>query len=41
MVNEEVIYFIANVVVLLNTHIGKQRYYVNHKHEVICVAVSN
>lgn len=39
--NEEVIYFIASVVILLNVHIGKQRYYVGHGSEVISSAVSN
>jgi WD40 repeat protein len=41
LINEEVVYFIAAVVVLLNPHIGKQRYYVGHPHEVISCCVSN
>lgn len=33
-------YFIASVVVLLNTSIRRQRFYLNHNSEVISIAVS-
>jgi WD40 repeat protein len=41
LVNEEMVYFVANVVVLLNPNICKQRFYVQHEQEVISCAVSN
>lgn len=41
LVNEELIYFVANVVILLNPNICKQRFYIHHELEVICCAVSN
>lgn len=41
LVNEEVIFFIANVIVLLNPNICKQRFYLQHDQEIISVAVSN
>ena len=28
--NEEIVYFIASVVVLLNTNVNKQRFYLSH-----------
>ena len=31
LVNEEVIYFIANVIVLLNFNVCKQRFYLQHE----------
>jgi WD40 repeat protein len=41
LVNEEFIYFIANIVVLLNANICKQRFYIQHEKEVLSCAVSN
>lgn len=38
--NEEIIYYVASVVVLLNINVNKQRFYLSHDQEVICVAVS-
>ena len=38
--NEELVYYIASVVVLLNTRVNKQRFYLSHNQEVISVAVS-
>lgn len=39
--NEEIIYYVASVVVLLNINVNKQRFYLGHDQEVICVAVSS
>ena len=39
--NEEIIYFVASVVVLLNQNVNKQRFYLSHDQEVISMAVSN
>ena len=38
--NEEIVYFIASVVVLLNTNVNKQRFYLSHDQEVISIAIS-
>ena len=38
--NEELIYFVASVVIMLNPTTVKQRFYVRHDQEVICAAVS-
>lgn len=37
---EELIYYVACVIVLLNTNVNKQRFYLSHDQEVIAVAVS-
>ena len=41
VINEEIIFFIASVVVLLNPAICQQRHYVNHDKPVISCAVSH
>ena len=37
---DEIVYYVASVIVLLNTQINKQRFYLSHDNEVISVAVS-
>ena len=38
---EEIIYFVSNIVVLLNKHLNRQRFYTQHSQEVISLAVTN
>jgi WD40 repeat protein len=38
--NEELIFYVASVIILLNCNIKKQRHYLNHTQEVISIAVS-
>lgn len=38
---EEIIYFVSNIVILLNKHLNRQRFYTQHTQEVIALAVSN
>jgi hypothetical protein len=37
---DELVFYVASVIVLLNTQINKQRFYLSHDNEVISVAVS-
>jgi hypothetical protein len=39
--SEEVAYFTASIVVLYNTRLNVQRFYLQHDAEVISLAVSN
>jgi hypothetical protein len=39
--NEEIVYFVSNVVILLNVHLNRQRFYTQHAQEIISLAVSN
>lgn len=39
--NEEIIYFVSNTVILFNIHLNKQRFYTQHRQEIISLAVSN
>lgn len=41
VINEEIIFFIASVVVLLNPAICQQRHYIHHEQQVISCAVSH
>jgi WD40 repeat protein len=38
--HNELIYFVASIVILFNTTVNKQRFYIGHDQEVISVAVS-
>jgi WD40 repeat protein len=38
---DEIIYFVSNVVILLNVPLNRQRFYTEHIQEVISMAVSN
>jgi hypothetical protein len=39
--NEELVYFVSNIVILLNVHLNRQRFYTQHAQEIISLAVSN
>lgn len=39
--NEEIVYFVSNIVILLNVHLNRQRFYTQHAQEIISLAVSN
>lgn len=40
-VSEEIIYYVSNTVILLNIHMNRQRFYTEHRQEIISMAISN
>lgn len=39
--NEELVYFVSNIAILLNVRLNRQRFYTQHQNEIISLAVSN